>query len=194
MTAPLKLAVFISGRGSNMQALAKACESADFPAEIALVLANKPDAAGLEYARDKGFDTALVPHKDYPDKQGFVYALLEALSNHKIDLICLAGFMRVLSPHFLDRAPAPIINIHPSLLPKYPGLNTHERALAAGDTQSGCSVHYVTAGVDEGPVILQRFVPILDGDTPETLAARILHEEHIAYPAAVKTLANELGA
>jgi phosphoribosylglycinamide formyltransferase-1 len=188
----LKLAIFISGRGSNMKALVQACESPDFPAEVVLVLSNKADAAGLEYARDKAIATAIVAHKDFESKQKFETALLETVKPYGADLICLAGFMRLLSPHFLDgwhETGGQIINIHPSLLPKYKGLDTHARAIAAGDKESGCSVHFVIPEMDAGEILVQKTVPILVDDTPESLAKRILKQEHIAYPEAVDRLA-----
>lgn len=183
----------ISGRGSNMEALIKACAQADFPATIAVVIANRPDAGGLAKAQSAGLKTALVDHKKFPTRQDFEAALQDALQTHgPIDLICLAGFMRVLTPWFVNQWDGRMINIHPSLLPDYKGLDTHARALADGRAESGCSVHYVVPEMDDGPLILQHRVPILPGDTPDRLAARVLAAEHIAYPEAVALVAEKL--
>ncbi len=184
----IDLAILISGRGSNMQALINACRGEDFPAQISVVISNRPDASGLQKAKDAGIETAVVDHKDFADKGAFEDALLNALSEHKIDLICLAGFMRILSANFIAQWPDKIINIHPSLLPAYKGLNTHERVLADGGTASGCTVHFVVPEMDAGPTILQKKVDVLTDDTPDTLAARILEQEHLAYPEAVKLI------
>lgn len=191
--AKIKLAVFISGRGSNAQALIDACARDDFPAEIAVLLSNRPDAAGLKRAEKAGIPTAIVDHKLYKgDKPAFESAIQEALSGYEIDLICLAGFMRILSPAFLAKWPERVINIHPSLLPDYKGLNTHERVLANKGRESGCTVHYVVPEMDSGPVIVCKPVPVVDGDTPETLAARVLEQEHVAYPEAVSLIAQKM--
>lgn len=173
-----------------MRALVEACEADSFPARAVLVLSNRPDAQGLEYARKKNIPVTVIDHASYADRQSFEAAILEALKNHDIDLICLAGFMRILSPYFIENWPGQIINIHPSLLPDYKGLNTHERVLADGKSESGCTVHHVTADMDSGPVIIQKRVPVLPEDTPDTLADRILEQEHIAYPEAVRALAS----
>jgi phosphoribosylglycinamide formyltransferase-1 len=188
----IKLAVFISGRGSNAQALIDACENPDFPAEIVLLLSNRPDALGLARAEKAGIATEIVDHKAFADKASFEAALQAALTAYDVDLICLAGFMRLLSGDFLAHWPQKVINIHPSLLPDYKGLNTHERALADKRTQSGCTVHYVVAEMDAGEIIVQKAVPIIGGDTPTTLAARILEQEHIAYPEAVQMIAQNI--
>lgn len=185
----LALAVFISGRGSNLQSLIDACADPQFPAEIKLVISNKADAYGLVRAQNAAITTKIIPHKDFDTRELFEAALLRELAQYKIDLICQAGFMRILTPYFLNHWHGPIINIHPALLPKFKGLHTHERALEAGESISGCTVHYVSEGVDEGEIILQKTVPILPGDTAETLAARVLEQEHIAYPEAVRLLA-----
>lgn len=182
----LRLAVLISGRGSNMERLLEAAAAPDFPAKACLVLSNKPDAEGLQTAAARGVPTTAVSHKDYETREAFERAMDEALRAHQIDIIALAGFMRVLTPWFVKRWQRRMINIHPSLLPKYPGLNTHARALEAGDSEAGCSVHWVSEGVDEGDVIAQARVPIRPDDTPETLAARVLVEEHRLYPDALK--------
>ncbi len=187
----LKLAIFISGRGSNMKALVEACNAPDFPAEISLVLSNRPDAAGLDYAKEAGLKTAIVDNKNYKGRAAFEDALLDTLKDYDIDLICLAGFMRILTPHFIAPWKGKIINIHPSLLPDYKGLNTHERVLADGKNETGCTVHHVVPDMDAGPIIVQKRVPVLEGDTPEALAARVLEQEHIAYPEAVTLLAEK---
>lgn len=189
MTRPLKLAVLVSGRGSNLQALIDACATAGFPATIVLVLSNEPDAGGLKRAESAKIPTAVICHRDYPDRGAFEEALHARLSETGPDLICLAGFMRVLGAGFVGRWEGRIINIHPSLLPELKGLNTHARALEAGHTEHGCSVHYVTAALDDGPVILQARVPVLTGDTPDSLAARVLEQEHRIYPEAVRMIA-----
>ncbi len=185
----LNLAVFISGRGSNLQSLIDACKDENYPAQIAAVLSNKPDVQGLERAKKANIPTITVSHKDYETKQSFEGAMLEALKDYPIDFICLAGFMRILSPHFINHWPDKIINIHPSLLPEYKGLNTHERALADGKKEAGCTIHYVVPEMDSGPIVMQKKVPILGDDTPKTLAERVLEQEHIAYPEAVRLLA-----
>lgn len=182
----LRLAVLISGRGSNMERLLDAAASDDFPAKACLVLSNKPDAEGLRMAEDRGVPTAAISHRDFESREAFEQAMDTELQAHRIDIIALAGFMRVLTPWFVNRWSRRMINIHPSLLPKYPGLNTHARAIEAGDSEAGCSVHWVSEGVDEGDVIAQARVPILPDDTPETLAARVLVEEHRLYPEALK--------
>jgi phosphoribosylglycinamide formyltransferase-1 len=189
--AQLRLAVLISGRGSNLQALIDACARPDYPAEIVLVLSNKADAFGLERARQAGIATAVVSHRNYADKGGFEAAIHAEIVKTGADLICLAGFMRILSAEFIEKWPNRVINIHPSLLPAYKGLDTHARVLADKGAETGCSVHFVTPGMDEGPVILRRRAPVLPGDTPETLAARVLEQEHIAYPEAVRLIAEK---
>jgi len=168
------LAVLVSGRGSNLQAIQKNIESGILQgkAQIAVVISNKENAGGLEFAREHGIKAAFCPtEKD----------VLAELEKHQLDLICLAGYMRVLSADFVNKYAGKIINIHPTLLPKHPGLNVHEKVLAAGDTESGCTVHYVDAGVDTGEIIAQKKVPVLPGDTPDVLAARVLEQEHILY-------------
>ena len=188
----LKLAIFISGRGSNMDSLIAACEQPDFPAEVSLVLSNRPDAGGLKKAQAKNIPTEIIDHKNYDSREVFEAVMIESLKGHDLDVICLAGFMRLLSANFTEKFEGRMINIHPSLLPKYKGLNTHERAIQAGETQAGCTVHYVSPEMDSGEIITQRAVPVLPDDTPQTLAARVLTEEHTAYPEAVKILANTL--
>jgi formyltetrahydrofolate-dependent phosphoribosylglycinamide formyltransferase len=179
-----KLAVLISGRGSNMEALARAAQAPDYPAEIVLVASSKPSAAGLETAAALGLATATIPNRDHPSRESFDAALTAALEAHRAEAIALAGFMRILTPGFIRRWQGRIVNIHPSLLPKYPGLDTHARAIAAGDTEAGCTVHIVTETLDDGPILAQARVPIRPGDTAETLAARVLEAEHRLYPQA----------
>ena len=189
--AALKLAVLISGRGSNLQALIDACAVADFPAAIALVVANNRDAQGLARARSAGIPTLTVERRDHADRDAFDAALSETISGHGVNLICLAGFMSILGARLVERWRGRLINIHPSLLPEFPGLDTHARVLAAGIRTTGCTVHYVTAEVDAGPVIIQQSVPVEANDTPETLAARVLAAEHQIYPRAVRLIAED---
>ncbi len=188
------LAVFISGGGTNLQALIDACETPDYPAKISVVISNEPDVKGLERADSASIPSIVVNHKDYKTREDFEDALQEALAQYDVDLICLAGFMRILTPKFFDKWSDKIINTHPSLLPKHGGKgmyghHVHKAVLDNGDTQSGVSVHGVIPECDQGPIIVQRSVPVLSGDTPETLAARVLKQEHIAYPEAVALIA-----
>jgi phosphoribosylglycinamide formyltransferase-1 len=183
--ARLTLGILISGRGSNLQALIDACAAPEFPAEIALVISNKADATGLDRAKQAGIASAVVSHRD----ADFEARLDTALRAAGVELVCLAGFMRVLSGAFVARWHDRIINIHPSLLPAFPGLDAHRRALDAKVTETGCTVHYVRDEVDAGPIILQQRVPILPGDTEASLAARVLQAEHRIYPEAVRMLA-----
>lgn len=184
----LKLAVLASGRGSNLQALMDAARKRDFPAQIAVVVANVADAQALERAKKAGIPAILVEHKG-KTREAFEQALLDAIAPHAPDIICLAGFMRILTGGFLNNCHAPVLNIHPSLLPKYKGLDTHARAIAAGDRVAGCSVHIVTPDLDAGPVIVQAQVNVKKDDTPQTLAERVLREEHALYPEAVRIMA-----
>ena len=183
-----RVAILISGRGSNMVALAQSM-TGDHPARPCLVVSNRPGAAGLTAARDLGIPAALVDHAEFPDRAAFEAQLTATLERARPDIICLAGFMRILSPGFVGRWQGRILNIHPSLLPKYKGLDTHARALAAGDTEAGCSVHLVTPELDGGPVLGQARVPILPGDTPEILAQRVLGQERLLYPAVLRRFA-----
>jgi phosphoribosylglycinamide formyltransferase-1 len=185
----LKVGVLISGRGSNMLALAEACAAADFPAEIALVLSDSPDAGGLAAAAQRGIATSAIDRKAHRSKAEFEAAVDAALHAAGVELICLAGFMRVLSADFVGRWHDRILNVHPSLLPAFPGLHTHERALAAGVRLAGCTVHVVRPVVDDGPILVQAAVPVLDGDDAAALAARILVEEHRCYPMALRWVA-----
>ncbi len=185
----LKVGILISGRGSNMAALVEAARDPGFPAEVCCVLANRPDAKGLEFARERGIPAVLVDHKAYPSKAAFEAAVTDELLTHGVDFVCLAGFMRIVSPTFIERWHNRLINIHPSLLPSYKGLHTHERALADGVKLAGCTVHFVRAEMDVGPIVAQAAVPVLAGDTPDSLAARILTAEHHLYPLAVRLIA-----
>lgn len=189
----LRLAVLISGRGSNLQALIDACKTPGFPARIAVVISNTPDAPGLERAAAAGIPAMIVDHTYFKgNKDGFENTIADIAEGHGANFVALAGFMRILGPTFLGRFKDRVINIHPSLLPKHKGLNVHEAVLKAGDTQSGCSVHVVTTGMDEGEVIAQTAVPVKPGDTAQTLAARILIEEHALYPAVIRQIAEGL--
>jgi len=181
-----RIAVLISGRGSNLQAFIQSIESGQLDAEIAVVLSNNPGAAGLEKAAAAGLSTACIDHRNYSNREDFDDALVACLSAYHVDLVILAGFMRILTPVFIEAFHGQLLNIHPSLLPKYPGLNTHQRALDAGDAEAGVTVHFVTPELDGGPCILQAKVPILDDDTAQSLAERVIVEEHIIYPKAAQ--------
>ncbi|MDQ2088449.1 phosphoribosylglycinamide formyltransferase [Marimonas arenosa] len=184
-----RVAILISGGGSNMVKLAESMVD-DHPARPVLVLSNDPAAGGLDKARAMGIATAAVDHRDFKgDREGFERKLISMIDAHAPDIICLAGFMRILTPVFINQYAGRMLNIHPSLLPKYRGLQTHARALAAGDTEAGCTVHEVTAELDDGPILGQARVPVEPGDTPETLAARVLVQEHILYPAVLRRFA-----
>ena len=183
-----KVAVLISGGGSNLQALIDACKDEEFPASIGLVLSNKADAYGLKRAEAAKIPTLVINHKDFPDREAFDTAMNKALMQAGIEFVCLAGFMRLLTPGFVNQWTGRMINIHPSLLPSFKGIRTHEQALAAGVKIHGCSVHHVVPEMDAGPLIIQAAVPVLAGDSPETLGARVLAAEHIIYPLALKTV------
>jgi phosphoribosylglycinamide formyltransferase-1 len=185
-----RVAILISGRGSNMAALIDAARAPDFPAEIVLVVSDRPDASGLAGAAAAGIATALVDRGQFADRAAFEAALHDRLTAAGIDIVCLAGFMRILSADFVRRWHDQLINVHPSLLPAFPGLDTHARALAAGAKLHGCTVHYVREGVDDGPIIAQAEVPVLPSDTPETLAARVRAAEHALYPEALALVAS----
>lgn len=185
----LKVGVLISGRGSNLQALIDACATPDFPAKIVGVISNKADAYGLERAKKANIPTTVIPHKNYASREEFDRAVHAQLIKMGTEFVCLAGFMRLISPWFVAQWPQRMINIHPSLLPAFKGAHSHRDALAAGAKTHGCTVHYVTDEMDAGPIILQASVPVLAGDTEETLAARVLEQEHILYPAALKKIA-----
>jgi phosphoribosylglycinamide formyltransferase-1 len=184
-----RVAILISGSGSNMVALADSM-AGDHPARPCLVVSNVPRAGGLAKARDRGIPTATVDHRDFKkDREAFERKLISAIDTHAPDILCLAGFMRILTPGFVDRYAGRMLNIHPSLLPKYPGLDTHARALAAGDAEAGCSVHAVTADLDSGPILGQARVPVRAVDSAETLAARVQAQEHRLYPMVLRRFA-----
>lgn len=184
-----RVAILISGRGSNMQALVEAARAPDYPAEIVLVISNRPEAPGLAWAKAQGLPTLALDHKLYENREHFEGQLQSVLEISKIDLVALAGFMRLMTPPFVERWHGRMINIHPSLLPSFKGLHTHEQALAAGVRISGCTVHFVSSEMDAGPIIAQAAVPVAPGDSPETLAARVLAAEHRLYPAALALVA-----
>lgn len=191
-TQKKRVAVLISGRGSNMSALIKAAENPAYPAEIALVISNKPSAAGLKVAEEAGIETAVIRGKDYDGREAFDSAINACLRANNIEIVCLAGFMRILTPGFVASWQGRMINIHPSLLPSFKGLDTHERAIQAGVKLHGCTVHFVTEEMDDGPIIIQAAVPVLDNDTPESLGARVLQKEHEIYPQALSWVAQGL--
>ena len=185
-----KVAILISGRGSNMSVLIEAAKAPDYPAEIVGVLSNRAAAPGLEIAQQHGIATASLAQSKFLSRDMFEDTMTQILESWEVDIVCLAGFMRILGEDFVNRWQGRMINIHPSLLPDYRGLDTHARVLADGGKVHGCTVHFVTPGLDEGPAILQVQVPVLPGDTPETLSARILIEEHRIYPEALRLLAS----
>jgi phosphoribosylglycinamide formyltransferase 1 len=193
LTQPRKrVAVLISGRGSNMVALIEAAKDHDYPAEIVCVLSNRADAPGLALAASHRIPTRVISHKNFSSREAHDAALDAALAAARPDIVCVAGYMRIMTAGFIEKWQGRMINIHPSLLPAFPGLHTHERALAAGVPEHGCTIHFVTLGVDEGPVIAQASVPVLPGDTPETLSSRVLIAEHELYPAALRLVAEGL--
>ncbi len=185
-----RVAILISGRGSNMQSLVAAAREADFPALIAAVISNRPAAPGLAWAKSNGLHSIALDHAAYASREAFEGDLQKALEQAEIELIALAGFMRLMTPNFVDRWRDRMINIHPSLLPAYRGLNTHERALADGVRIAGCTVHFVRSEMDAGPIIAQAAVPVLTEDTPALLAARVLEAEHKIYPEALRLVAS----
>ena len=185
-TSKGNIAILISGTGSNLQAFIDAVASGQLQAKISLVISNKPDAAGLQRAADAGIETLCIDHRGYEHRETFDAALTNALQKHDIDLVVLAGFMRILTPVFIEPYLGRLLNIHPSLLPKYPGLHTHQRALTAGDDEAGVTVHFVTPELDSGPPVIQARVAIGDGDTAATLAARVNTVEHKIYPLAAQ--------
>jgi phosphoribosylglycinamide formyltransferase-1 len=186
MAAMKNIVILISGRGSNMEAVVRAAESEQWPARIAAVISNKPDAAGLAFAASRGIPTAVVANKSFATRAAFDAALQETIDRFAPDLVVLAGFMRILTGPFVEHYAGRMLNIHPSLLPLFPGLHTHEAALAAGHTEHGATVHFVTAELDHGPVVAQARIPVLPGDTPDLLATRLLAEEHKLYPHAIR--------
>ncbi|GAB4391921.1 MAG: phosphoribosylglycinamide formyltransferase [Kiloniellaceae bacterium] len=185
----MKVGVLISGRGSNLKSLLDACATPGFPAEVVTVISNRPGAGGLDHARAAGIAAEVIDHKNFDGKESFEAAVTAALEGAGVDLLCLAGFMRVVSPGFVRHWQGRMINIHPSLLPLFTGLDTHARALAAGVKLHGCTVHYVNEQVDGGPIIGQAAVPVLAGDDPDSLAARVLAAEHRLYPTCLRLLA-----
>jgi phosphoribosylglycinamide formyltransferase 1 len=189
--SPARLGVLLSGRGSNFVALQAAIAKGELPAEIALVVSNVADAPGLTRARELGLPAEAIPHRGEPDRSSHERRVLYVLVEAKVEWVCLAGYMRLLSPPFLAAYPRRIVNIHPSLLPAFPGTDAQRQAIEHGVKVSGCTVHLVDEGLDSGPIVLQRTVPVVDDDTAETLAARILEEEHRAYPEALRRLLTE---
>jgi phosphoribosylglycinamide formyltransferase-1 len=187
-----RVGVLISGRGSNMKALVEASRQPDAPFEIACVVSNKADAGGIAWAKNQGIATHVISHKGFSTREAFDAALNDYLQSQQLDIIACAGFMRIMTPVLIAPWEGRMLNIHPSLLPLYKGLHTHQRAIEAGDKEAGCSVHLVTLELDGGPVLGQARVPILDEDTPETLAARVLVEEHKLYPALLAEFARTL--
>lgn len=184
-----RVVILISGRGSNMEALIRAKAQGELPVDIAAVISNRPEAKGLETAAEAGIETAVLDHKTFATREGFDRALVECIDQFKPDLVVLAGFMRILTADFVRHYEGRLMNIHPSLLPAFPGLHTHQRALDEGIRVHGCTVHFVTAELDHGPVIIQAAVPVLDGDTEEALGKRVLVCEHQIYPQAVRWFA-----
>ncbi|HEU5296045.1 MAG TPA: phosphoribosylglycinamide formyltransferase [Burkholderiaceae bacterium] len=180
-----RIVILISGRGSNMEAIVRRCDEERWPARMVAVIANRADAAGLRFATAHGIATAVVEHRDHATREAFDRALAEAVDAHTPDLLLLAGFMRILGPGFVQRYEGRMLNIHPSLLPAFPGLHTHRRVLEAGCKLSGATVHFVTAALDHGPIVAQSVVPVAPADSEETLAARVLVSEHRIYPLAV---------
>lgn len=186
MRAMKNIVILISGRGSNMEAIVRTLEAQRWPARIAAVISNRADAAGLQFAAARAIPTAVVSNQDYPSRAAFDAALQSAIDGFAPDLVVLAGFMRILTPPFVAHYAGRILNIHPSLLPDFPGLATHRQVLAAGVTEHGTTVHFVTAELDHGPTVLQAKIPVLPDDTEQSLAARVLVQEHIIYPRAVR--------
>ena len=184
--ARARLAILISGRGSNLQAFIDACARGELNADIGVVISNNPAAAGLELAAAAGIPACCIDHRNFPSRETFDAALAAEVSRHGADLVILAGFMRILTPAFIEPFSGRLLNVHPSLLPRYPGLHTHQRALDAGDTEAGVTVHFVTLELDGGPPIIQARVPVLPGDTAQSLAARVIAKEHLIYPLAAQ--------
>ena len=192
MTRRIKVGVLISGTGTNLQALIDACQAPNYPAEIVMVISNKPKVVGIQRAQESGITAKIIQHENYATREEFDSKLSVILSQAKCELICLAGFMRILSENFVNSWANRILNIHPSLLPSFPGTRTHERALEAGVKISGCTLHFVTAELDAGPIIGQAAVPVFDTDSPSVLANRVLSEEHKLYSSGLRLVANKL--
>ena len=193
----IKLGILISGDGSNLQALIDACDNHDFPAEIAVAISNKKDAYGLKRAKDAGIATRVINHRDHDGREGFDAELVKSLNEYGVDLVCLAGFMRILTPVFIQAFEGRILNTHPSLLPKFGGegmygMHVHEAVIAAGETSSGCTIHHVIQDVDRGEIVLQKEVAVHADDTPQTLSQRVLEQEHTAYVHAVQHFAENI--
>lgn len=182
------IVILISGRGSNMEAIVQACATEGWSARVVAVISNRPDAAGLRFAQARGIATAVVDHKGFADREAFDAELARVVNGYAPDVVVLAGFMRILTPGFVKQFEGRMLNVHPSLLPAFPGLNTHQRAIEAGCKVAGATVHFVTPELDHGPIIAQAAVAVLPGDTEETLAARVLSREHLLYPKAVRWL------
>ena len=180
------IVILISGRGSNMEAIVRAQQAEAWPARIAAVISNKPDAKGLAFAQANGIPTAVVPNKEFPTREAFDAALQATIDRFEPDLVVLAGFMRILTAPFVEHYAGRMLNIHPSLLPLFPGLHTHRQALDAGVEEHGATVHFVTAELDHGPAVIQARIPVLPGDTEDSLAERLLAEEHVIYPQSVR--------
>lgn len=180
------IVILISGRGSNMEAIVKAAQNEAWPAKIAAVISNRPEAGGLDFAKSHGIETAVLDHRSFKERASFDAKLVELIDSYKPDLVVLAGFMRILTGDFVRHYEGRLLNIHPSLLPLFPGLHTHEQALEAGVSEHGATVHFVTEALDHGPMVIQASVPVLPGDTPDTLAQRVLKQEHVIYPRAVR--------
>ena len=187
-----RIVILISGRGSNMEAIVRACATEGWNARVGAVIANRADAAGLEFARRHGIATAVVEHTAFADRAAFDAALADAVEAHAPDVVALAGFMRILTDAFVSRFEGRMVNVHPSLLPAFTGLHTHRRAIEAGCKLAGATVHFVTPVLDHGPIIAQAVVPVLQGDTPESLGARVLEREHVLYPRAIRWLVHDL--
>jgi len=183
-----RIGVLISGRGSNLRAIVDACRRGEVPGEVVLVVSNRAEAPGVAWARERGIPTAVLPHREYPDREAHDRAVVARLRTAGVEWVCLAGYMRLLSPWFVREYRHRILNIHPSLLPAFPGLDAQRQAWEWGVKVAGCTVHLVDEELDHGPIVVQRAVPVLPDDTPETLAARILEQEHLAYPEALRVL------
>lgn len=186
-----RIVILISGRGSNMEAIVRACAAEGWNAQVVAVVSNRADAAGLAFAQRQGIATAVVDHKAYASREDFDAVLASAVEGYAPDAVALAGFMRILTDTFVARFDGRLVNVHPSLLPAFTGLHTHRRAIEAGCKLAGATVHFVTPSLDHGPIIAQAVVPVLPGDTPEALSARVLEREHVMYPRALRWLVHE---